>query len=120
MARVLLAEDDAAMLEMVRRALHGDGHDVVAAQDGQDALDAASAAGATFDVLLTDIEMPGLNGLALAGKAVALLPKLRVVLMTAYAGGVTVPDPLKPHIARVLTKPLALDLVRAAVREAAG
>ena len=119
MARVLLAEDDAVMLDMVRRALQSDGHHVVAAQDGQDALDAASATGAAFDVLLTDIEMPGLNGLALAAKAVALLPKLRVVLMTAYAGGVNVPDPLQPHIARTLTKPLALDLVRAAVRDAA-
>ena len=46
MARVLLAEDDAAMLEMVRRALTGDGHSVVIAHDGQEALDALSTAGA--------------------------------------------------------------------------
>lgn len=120
MARVLLAEDDAAMLEMVRRALTGDGHTVVATHDGQEALDVLSTAGAGFDVLLTDIDMPGLNGIALSTKAMALMPKLRVLLMTGFAGGVTIPDALKPHIAGVLTKPLAIDGVRSAVRDAAG
>ena len=119
MARILLAEDDAAMLDMVKHTLTADGHTVVAAQDGQEALDLLSAAGAGFDVMLTDIQMPSVNGIELAGKAMALLPKLKVVLMSAFTGGVTIPDALKPHIAGILSKPLALDQVRAAVRAAA-
>ena len=120
MARVLLAEDDAAMLDMVKRALASDGHTVFAAQDGQEALDLLNAPGAAFDVMLTDIHMPSVNGVELAGKAMALLPKLKIVLMSAFAEGVTLPDALKPHIVKVLSKPLALDQVRSAVKVAAG
>lgn len=120
MARVMLAEDDAAMLDMAKRALASDGHIVIAAQDGQEALEMLSAAGAQFDVMLTDIQMPSLDGIALAGKAITLLPKLRIVLMSAFAGSVSVPDHLKPHIAQVLTKPVALDQLRSAVKAAAG
>jgi len=119
MARVLLAEDDAAMLDMVQRALTADGHAVVTAQDGQEAVELVTATGAAFDVMLTDIQMPSLDGIALAGRAIAALPKLRIVLMTAFAGDVAIPASIKPHISKVLTKPLALDAVRSAVREAA-
>ena len=118
MARVLLAEDDAAMLDMVQRALTGDGHTVVVAHDGQEALDLLSAPGAAFDVMLTDIHMPSVDGIELAGKAVSLMPKLRILLMSAYTD-MAIPDNLKPHIAQVLAKPLALDKVRSAVRAAA-
>jgi DNA-binding NtrC family response regulator len=119
MARVLLAEDDATMLDMVKHALAADGHTVVTAQDGQEALEILSAAGASFDVMLTDIQMPSVNGLELTGKAIALLPQLRVVLMSAFAENVSLSDAVKPHVRRVLSKPLALDQVKAAVREAA-
>ncbi len=120
MARVLLAEDDPAMLDVVKRALAGDGHAVTTAQDGQEALDLLSAPGAAFDVLLTDIQMPSLDGMALAGKAVALMPNLRIVLMSAYADQIAVPEAIKGHIAQVLAKPLALEKARAAVKDAAG
>ena len=119
MARVLLAEDDPSMREMVQRALAGDGHTVVAAQDGQEALDLISAAGAQFDVMLTDIQMPSVDGIELAGRAAKLMPKLRIVLMSAFADQMVIPDAIRPQIARVLSKPLALDQVRAAVRAAA-
>ena len=91
---------------------------VVSAQDGQEALDLLSAAGAAFDVLLTDIQMPSLDGLSLATKAAARMPKLRFVLMSAMIDTLTIPDQIKPQLARVLAKPLALDHVRAAVRDA--
>ena len=119
MARVLLAEDDAAMLDMVKHALVADGHSVVTAQDGQEALELLSASGATFDVMLTDIQMPSVNGLELTGKAIALIPHLKVVLMSAFAENVTLTAAIEPHVRRILSKPLALDQVRAAVREAA-
>ena len=118
MARVLLAEDDPAMLDMVKRALAGDGHVVVSASDGLEALELLSAAGAAFDVMLTDIQMPSLDGLSLAGKAAVLMPALKILLMSAFADSIAVPVELKPHIAKVLSKPLALDQVRTAVRAA--
>lgn len=119
MVRVLLAEDDSAMLDVVRRALSADGHAVTTAHDGQEALDLLSAAGAAFDVMLTDIHMPGMNGIELTGKAVAMMPKLRVLLMSASTD-TAIPDALKPYVAEVLSKPLALDQVRSAVRSAIG
>jgi DNA-binding NtrC family response regulator len=120
MARVLLAEDDPAMLDMVKRALAADGHTVVTAQDGQEALDLLSAGGPAFDVLMTDIQMPSLDGMALAGKAAALHPKLKIVLMSAYADQIVVPAAVKPSVVHILAKPLALEKARAAVKDAAG
>ena len=119
MARVLLAEDDAAMREMVQRALTSDGHTLSVAHDGQEALDLLAAAGTAFDVLLTDIHMPSVNGIELAGKAVVMMPQLKVLLMSADSD-IAIPASLKPHIAQVLSKPLALDKVRAAVKAAVG
>jgi two-component system, cell cycle response regulator CpdR len=117
MARILLAEDDAAMLEMVQHALTSDGHSVTIAHDGQEALDILASAGAAFNVMLTDIHMPVVDGIELAGKAVVMMPKLKVLLMSADAN-INIPAKLKPHIAQVLSKPLALDKLRSAVKAA--
>jgi DNA-binding NtrC family response regulator len=120
MARVLLAEDEAPVRDMVKHALAADGHEVSVAQDGQEALDLLAAAGAPFDVLLTDIQMPGMDGLTLATKAVALMPKLKIVLMSAYIDQLAIPDAVKPRLAQVLAKPLALEQARAAIKAALG
>ncbi len=119
MARILLAEDDTTMLEMVQHALSNDGHSIVVAHDGQEALDLLAGAGAAFDVMLTDIHMPVVDGIELAGKAVVMMPKLKVLLMSADTD-INIPAKLQPHIAQVLSKPLALDKLRAAVKAAVG
>jgi two-component system, cell cycle response regulator CpdR len=116
MARILLAEDDAAMLDLVKHTLVGDGHTVVTAQDGQEALELLSMDNAAFDVMLTDIQMPSLDGISLATQAVALMPKLKIVLMSAFADQFAVPDAVRPNVTHVLNKPLALEKVRSAVR----
>jgi CheY-like chemotaxis protein len=118
MARVLLAEDEAPVRDMVKHALANDGHSVVAAQDGQEALEMLGASGAAFDVMLTDIQMPGVDGLTLATKAITLMPALKVILMSAYVDQLAIPDRLKPHLVQVLSKPLALEQARAAVKAA--
>lgn len=118
MARILLADDDAAMRDLARRALLADGHDVTVVQDGQDALELIEADPKAFDLLISDVQMPGLDGLSLAAAAVARNPALRIVLMTAFAGGVTIPDGLSGKIRSVLTKPLTLDQIKAAARSA--
>jgi len=82
-ARVLVAEDEAGVREVVVRALTGRGHAVEAVADGGAALEALAAR--PFDVLLADIVMPRLDGVALALKASKDYPALAVVLMTGYS-----------------------------------
>ena len=118
MARILLADDDAATRDLIGRALKTEGHDVVAVEDGLAALAHMQSAMPSPDLLISDVQMPGLDGVSLAGKAVQIAPGLRVLLMSGFAGALGQTDHLKPHLKRVLTKPLSLDDVRSAVRAA--
>src|SRR5262249_60924755 len=83
MARILVAEDDGAVSAFVTRALAHGGHEVVAVPDGLAAL--ARLGEDSFDLLLTDIVMPGLDGIALALKVSKDFPKMRILLMTGVA-----------------------------------
>lgn len=80
MSRILIAEDDTAVREFVLRALANAGHDVVAAEDGLRALEALETD--QFDLLLSDIVMPELDGIALALKLSKDWPDLPILLMT--------------------------------------
>lgn len=84
MARVLIAEDDGAVREFVRRALVRGGHDVATVNDGLDALDTLEME-EDFDLLITDIVMPGMDGIALALKVAKEHPKTAILMMTGYA-----------------------------------
>jgi len=118
MARILLAEDDAATRDLVQRALGHEGHEVTVTQDGGEALEKLQAAPTRFDVLVTDVQMPGLDGIALVEKGFALNPKLRVVLMSGFADELGRADHLKARISRVITKPFTLEQIRSAVKAA--
>src|SRR3546814_19893747 len=83
MASIIIAEDEAGVREFVARALAMDGHTITVAEDGLDALDRLGQA--RYDLLLTDIVMPGLDGIALALKAGAEWPEMRILLMSGYA-----------------------------------
>ncbi len=84
MARILVVEDVAAVREFVRRALESEGHEVSVAEDGLKGL-AVIARDSDIDLLLTDIVMPGLDGIALALKVAKDFPRVRILLMTGYA-----------------------------------
>jgi two-component system, cell cycle response regulator CpdR len=120
MARILLADDDAATRDLVQRALGLDGHDVAATQDGAEALEKLQAVGVRFDVLITDVQMPGLDGVALIERSLALHPRLRVVLMSGFADEIGRAAHLKPRIARIISKPFTLEQIRSAVKAALG
>src|SRR5215510_14117649 len=64
MARILIAEDEAGLRSLVARALALDGHDVVTAKDGAAALDLLTRTQGAFELLLTDIRMPVMDGIA--------------------------------------------------------
>jgi len=119
MARILLADDDPASLDFVRRALEMDGHAVTGTLDGNEALDKL-VSGSTFDVLVTDVQMPGLDGIALAEKATDMQPAIRLVLMSGFADVLDQARDLRARGARLVPKPFPIDKIRAEVRAALG
>lgn len=106
MARILIAEDDAAVQSFVTRALMHRGHDVRAVEDGVQALEVL--AGDDFDLLITDIVMPGLDGIGLALKVARDYPELPVLLMTGYSAERQRAHNLDELICDVVTKPFSL------------
>ena len=117
MARILLADDDASTRDLVQRALAMDGHAVTPTQDGTEALEKLTEGG-QFDLLISDVQMPGLDGVGLAEKAVAASPTLRVILMSGFAGELSRAEHLKARISKIITKPFTLEQIRAAVKAA--
>lgn len=114
MASILIAEDDKAVREFVSRALQQEGHDIIAVGDGQQALTALG--NRPFDMLLADIVMPRMDGIALALKAAKDYPDLPVLLMTGYAAERQRAHNLDALIQEVITKPFTLREICAAVR----
>lgn len=118
MARILLSEDEDAVRAFVKRALELDGHHVTAAVDGADAFDKLVAENGAFDLLLTDIRMPMMDGIALALSAARDYPFLTILLMTGYADQRERAAGLDALIHDVVTKPFSLNQIRAAVADA--
>jgi two-component system cell cycle response regulator CpdR len=116
MARILLADDDKGSLDLVRRALEMEGHGVATAEDGSDALGQFEAS--MFDLLIADVQMPGLDGIELAQRAMSSRPGQRVILISANPEGLEKARPLEVNGARLVTKPFTIDRIRAEVRAA--
>ena len=113
MAAILIAEDDAAVREVVRRALAADGHAVTTVEDGTEALSALNEG--HYDLLLADIVMPELDGIALALKVAKDYPDMPVVLMSGYAAERQRAHNLDALINEVIPKPFTLKDITAAV-----
>lgn len=117
MARILLADDDAAMLDLVSRALATDGHTVVTAHDGQDALDKATTASPAFEVLISDVQMPILDGISLAEALLKTNPALRIILMSGLQSEMVRAGQIKAQTNRFLLKPFTLEQIRSTIRQ---
>lgn len=118
MARILVAEDDQAVRTFVSRALRRRGFDVTAVSDGSQALEALR--GESFDLLITDIVMPGLDGIGLALKVARDQPDLPVLLMTGYSAERQRAHNLDELVCRVLVKPFTLKEICDAAEDALG
>ena len=109
MIRILLAEDEDAMRAYLARALENAGYDVVAVDRGTDALPLLESQ--HFDLLLSDIVMPEMDGIELAQRCAEISPQTKVMFITGFAA-VTLRASRETPQARVLSKPFHLrDLV---------
>jgi DNA-binding NtrC family response regulator len=116
MARILVAEDERAVREFVRRALVHRGHEVTLVEDGLAAERALNEG--TFDLVLSDIVMPGMDGISLALKVAREKPDLGILLMSGYAAERQRAHNLDELVYRVIPKPFSLRDICAAVDDA--
>jgi CheY-like chemotaxis protein len=118
MARILVAEDDDTIRNLVVRALSEDGHELTAAANGAAALDALNQQNGGFDLLLTDVKMPIMDGIALALAAGRDHPDVAIMLMTGFADQRERAHGLDALVHDVIAKPFTVDQIKGAVREA--
>jgi len=118
MARILIAEDEETLRALCARALLADGHDVKTACDGTDAIDLLGSENGRFDLLLTDIRMPMMDGIALALSIARDHPDITILLMTGYADQRERAHGLDAIIHDVISKPFTVAALRATVNEA--
>lgn len=110
MTNILLAEDDDDMRRFLEKALDKAGYRVVAFDNGASAYDRIREE--PFNLLLTDIVMPEMDGIELARRATEIDPDLKVMFITGFAAVALNPDSNAPRDAKVLSKPFHLrDLV---------
>jgi len=117
-AKILIAEDDEAVRALVIRALSEDGHDLRTAADGAEALDALNHQDGEFDLLLTDVKMPVMDGIALALAAGRDHPDVAIMLMTGYADQRERAHELDALVHDVIAKPFTLSQIQSAVKGA--
>ena len=115
MARILVAEDEEALRGYVQRALTEAAHSVAVAADGAEALDVLTRQKGAFDLLLADIKMPVMDGIALSLSVARDYPEVTVLLMTGYADQRERAHGLDALIHGVIAKPFTLDEIKSAV-----
>jgi CheY-like chemotaxis protein len=118
MARILVAEDDDGVRAFVSRALVHLGHEVVEAEDGGLASEVMLAESGRFDLLLSDIKMPVMDGIALALNVAASWPEVTIVLMTGFADQRERAHGLDALIYDVIPKPFSLQMLMDKVADA--
>lgn len=105
MAKILLAEDDDSLRSFLSRALERAGYAVVSCADGDAAIEALDQG--PYDLILTDIVMPGADGIAVAKAAGERQPNVRVMFITGFAAVALSAQESSPN-AKVLSKPVHL------------
>ncbi len=114
---ILVAEDDAAVRELVVTYIRSLGYAVLAARDGKDALRQAAAHQGEIHLLLTDFVMPQIGGKDVAAGVRVLYPNMKVVMMSGYTGQ---EDEIAEPDTFFLAKPLSMDRLAKTIREALG
>ena len=120
MAKILIVEDDESVRTFTARAIAGDGHAIDTAEDGDIGLAAIRDAGGGYDLVLSDIRMPAMDGIEMAKLASSEFPGLRILLMTGYAEQRERAADLQHIIVDVVPKPFTLNEIRLKVAKALG
>lgn len=118
--RILVVEDDESVRALAARALAANGRMIDTAADGEEGLALIDTAQGDYDLVVSDIRMPALDGIAMAKAAAARYPGLKILLMTGYAEQRERAGDLADVIIDVLQKPFQLAELRKAVSAALG
>ncbi|HTC88257.1 MAG TPA: PAS domain S-box protein [Bryobacteraceae bacterium] len=113
--RILVIDDDPLVAQALRYTLERDGHHVTTANGGEAGVDTFRAArnqGVGFDLVLTDLGMPYVDGRRVASAVKAESPSTPVVLLTGWGRRIVAERDVPPHVDRVLSKPPDLDALR--------
>ena len=117
MSRILIAEDEEALCAMCARALTMDGHEVKTAADGSEALDLLTREEGAFDLLLTDVVMPGMNGRILAEQLSPRQPGMKILYMSGYTDSFIAGHGVLDPRTLLLHKPFTEEVLLRKVRE---
>ena len=118
MAKLLIVEDDESVRTLAARALERDGHNVTVATDGAQGLDIIRQARGGYDLVVSDIRMPEMDGIEMATAAAREFPTMKIMLMTGYADQRERAEELNGIILDVVQKPFTLAEIRARVGKA--
>lgn len=118
MARILLVEDDDSVRAFVARALQIDSHGVVEAEDGKIGLETFLADESGFDLVLTDIQMPQIDGIEMSEALSQSAPGQKILMMTGYANQRERAANLDAIVIDVVQKPFTLPEIRKQVSQA--
>ncbi|CDX23995.1 MULTISPECIES: response regulator [unclassified Mesorhizobium] len=118
MAKLLIVEDDESVRTLAARALERDGHNVTVATDGAQGLDMIRQARGGYDLVVSDIRMPEMDGIEMATAAAREFPVMRIMLMTGYADQRERAEELNGIILDVVQKPFTLAEIRTRVGKA--
>lgn len=118
MAKLLVVEDDESVRTLAARALERDGHAVNVAADGAQGLSLIREAAGSYDLVVSDIRMPEMDGIEMAKAAAALFPAMKILLMTGYADQRERAEELNGIILDVVQKPFTLAEIRSRVDRA--
>ena len=110
--RVLVVDDQPAIRSIVQRALAEDGYEVLEADGGEAALELAAELLAPVDLIILDIEMPGMRGDELAARLLAIQPRVPVLFISGTDDGDNADGLASP----LLSKPFTIEALRQAVR----
>lgn len=118
MAKILIVEDDESVRTLAARALERSGHSIELAGDGAEGLEKVVAAAGCYDLVVSDIRMPAMDGIEMARAIAQNFPALRIMLVTGYAEQRERAAELDGTVVDVVQKPFTLQVIRERVATA--
>lgn len=110
MARIMVVDDEKLVRWSISNGLKKDSHEVFCVENGEDAVE--KAAEMTFDLVITDFRMPGMNGAELLEQLKQLSPETKIVMLTAYSAELDRKTAMKLGAYEYIEKPFVVDEIR--------